>query len=412
MTSKFLPRPLILSLLICLLFQTRTYPVHAAVSTSLLNVRDIVNTLGSGETSEHAVYFTLPYNASPVLTTDYIQIYLPAFTNLTPPIRVDGPHGGTPVFSVSGNYVRITGITVVPGASISIFGITTKNPQLEWLMYATVMITEDADATIIKNMLQVASSRAGPSATVTASIDTPEARIIISGYTAPNTFVTFTEQGAVIGTDVAGDDGHFGIVFSGLQPGNHQISFFGTDSNRLVTSPVIIDVYAPAFQETTVANQILSPTIMINKTVFSHGENIIATGSAVPNGAITLFTEAPLRSYNATASADGTWTYTVDNTSEYVFGDYHIHALVQNDINLTSLTSPSIGFTISSTGSTGSACGDISHGDLNCDGIVDLTDFSIIMYYWGTNNAAADINNDKLVDLTDFSIIMYYWGSA
>ncbi len=68
-------------------------------------------------------------------------------------------------------------------------------------------------------------------------------------------------------------------------------------------------------------------------------------------------------------------------------------------------------FSISGTGTGGTACGDISQGDLNCDNDINLVDFSILMYYWGTDSQAADISLDGLVNLTDFSIMMYYWGT-
>ena len=54
---------------------------------------------------------------------------------------------------------------------------------------------------------------------------------------------------------------------------------------------------------------------------------------------------------------------------------------------------------------------DISEGDLNCDSIINLTDFSILMYYWGTTDDTADINEDDIVNISDFSIMMYYWGT-
>jgi hypothetical protein len=50
--------------------------------------------------------------------------------------------------------------------------------------------------------------------------------------------------------------------------------------------------------------------------------------------------------------------------------------------------------------------------DLNCDGRVNLTDFSILLFYWNQANPAnarADINRSGVVDLTDFSIMLYDW---
>jgi hypothetical protein len=51
--------------------------------------------------------------------------------------------------------------------------------------------------------------------------------------------------------------------------------------------------------------------------------------------------------------------------------------------------------------------------DLNRDGKVNLTDFSILLFWWntdgGTSDPSADINGDKKVNLTDFSILLFNW---
>ena len=50
-----------------------------------------------------------------------------------------------------------------------------------------------------------------------------------------------------------------------------------------------------------------------------------------------------------------------------------------------------------------------AEADLNHDGRVNLTDFSILLFHWGTDNECADQNQNGIVDLVDFSIMMYYW---
>jgi hypothetical protein len=52
-------------------------------------------------------------------------------------------------------------------------------------------------------------------------------------------------------------------------------------------------------------------------------------------------------------------------------------------------------------------CG--SQGDLNCDGFVNLVDFSILLFNWNTASTVADINKDGTVSLPDFSIMLFYW---
>jgi hypothetical protein len=300
---------------------------------------------------------------------------------------------------------------VPAGAQITVNGIGARTPGIDPPWDIWVYVTEDATLTSIKNRGVVNVNLTRGTVTISAVIETPEASLSISGYTSPTTYVTFTKNQAVAGTSVSGLDGYYNKIFTGLTPGTHEYTFFGTDQSQRTTSPVTITVYTPTFQQTSVSNQILSPTIAIDKSVYTNGENIVVSGSTVPNANITIFTQAPLRIYTAVADADGEWQYTITNAAEYVMGDYYIYALAQSDLGLTSLNSLSLGFTIASTFPTGTACGDISKGDLNCDGSVDLTDFSILMYYWGSASAIADINEDTIVELTDFSILMYWWGT-
>jgi hypothetical protein len=47
--------------------------------------------------------------------------------------------------------------------------------------------------------------------------------------------------------------------------------------------------------------------------------------------------------------------------------------------------------------------------DINTDTKVNLVDFSIMLFHWGTGNPLADINFDGRVNLTDFSILLFCW---
>lgn len=49
--------------------------------------------------------------------------------------------------------------------------------------------------------------------------------------------------------------------------------------------------------------------------------------------------------------------------------------------------------------------------DFNCDRNVDLSDLSILLYFYRMKNYIAkyDINKDKEIELGDFSVLAYYW---
>jgi hypothetical protein len=51
-------------------------------------------------------------------------------------------------------------------------------------------------------------------------------------------------------------------------------------------------------------------------------------------------------------------------------------------------------------------------GDLNQDGVVNVSDLSILLSDWGTSNATADINHDGTVNVLDLSILLAHWGQT
>lgn len=398
---------LTLSVVVAYVFSGR---VDAAGGLNELS--DIINNDEVSTLAEHLISFTLPQTSEPIQATDYIQVYLAGYSDVSAPTSLSGSYSGTPTFSVSDRYARITGIGLSPGTQLKIGGITATNPVTVGGFQVIVLVTEDEAGLLIKNISSIVPIKGGSAITVSAMIDTPSASVLFSGYSAPNTFITFTEDGTVHGTDITNDLGFFSKLLSGLTVGDHSFSLYGVDWLNLTTAPHVINIYAPIYTQTNIIDILLSPTLQISDNEILQGEDIVASGSAKPDSNITIFTESPLRTYYATASSSGAWAYTINNTDEYVVGDYTIYALAQDDFGVQSFMSISLGFSVvSASGGSGTACGDITRGDLNCDDSINLTDFSILMYYWGTANATADMNADGAVNLTDFSIQMYWWGT-
>jgi hypothetical protein len=401
-----------LSFLIFTVITAYFFSGRVGAAGGLNELSDIINNDEVSTPAEHLISFQLPVTSEAIVSTDYIHVYLAGYSNVTAPTSLSGSYSGTPVFSVSGNYARVTGIGLSPGVSLTIGGITATNPAGVGGFQVIVSVTEDEDGLLVKNIGNIVAIRGGSAITVSAMIDTPSASVLFSGYSAPNTFITFTEDGSVHGTDITNELGFFSKLLTGLSPGDHSFSLYGVDWINLTTAPHVINVYAPIYTQTNITDILLSPTLQISDNEILQGEDIIASGSAKPDSNITLFTESPLRTYYATATSSGAWSYTIDNTDEYVVGDYTIYAMAQDDFGVQSFVSIALGFSVvSATGGSGTACGDITRGDLNCDDSINLTDFSILMYYWGTANATADMNTDGVVNLTDFSIQMYWWGT-
>jgi hypothetical protein len=62
--------------------------------------------------------------------------------------------------------------------------------------------------------------------------------------------------------------------------------------------------------------------------------------------------------------------------------------------------------------SSASTSANLAYGDLNSDNKVDVTDLSILLSNYTTNNASADINSDGTVNIIDLSILLSHFGTA
>jgi hypothetical protein len=67
--------------------------------------------------------------------------------------------------------------------------------------------------------------------------------------------------------------------------------------------------------------------------------------------------------------------------------------------------------TTSSTVTVQSGSGSPVPGDVNGDGHVNITDLSVLLSNWQTNNANCDLNHNGIVDIFDLSILLSHYGS-
>ncbi|KKQ46505.1 MAG: hypothetical protein US65_C0037G0007 [Candidatus Yanofskybacteria bacterium GW2011_GWC2_37_9] len=90
-------------------------------------------------------------------------------------------------------------------------------------------------------------------------------------------------------------------------------------------------------------------------------------------------------------------------------GNYFTYVKYTDDIRISKLVEFLIGDTnIKSTDVTLNI-----PGDCNADGAINLTDFSVLAFWYKKQNppVCVDINKDNIVDLIDFSILAYYWNA-
>ena len=160
--------------------------------------------------------------------------------------------------------------------------------------------------------------------------------------------------------------------------------------------------------QVSVSGEYLPPTIQIDKRQLKKGDTLTVSGQSAP--AVTVETHVhSADEVVVTTSTDtsGNWKLAF-NTAPLQNNDFHT---VSADFT-TSLAGVVQRSTVSQSLSFYLGAGNVGKGflaDLNHDGKVNLADFSILLYYWGTSTPLADINGDGTVDLADFSILLYNW---
>lgn len=253
-----------------------------------------------------------------------------------------------------------------------------------------------------------APSGGGGSYSPGTSIQPNPTEVIIEGTAYPGSNVNILDDGAAIGIVKADSSGNFYFSSNSVSPGVATFGFWAQDSLGLKSIALTTTVTVTANAATTISGEFLPPTISIDKRQVQKGDTLTISGQSAP--AVTV--EAHIHSGNdivITTSTDrsGNWQMFF-NTNALQNNELHTvnadFVTTANGANARSEVSQSISFFVGA-GSTQKSY----LADLNGDGKVNLADFSILLYYWGTSTPLADLNGDGKVDLQDLSILLYYW---
>lgn len=266
---------------------------------------------------------------------------------------------------------------------------------------------------------------------ITVTINVIDTTLTVTGKTSPLAFVTILDSTTVIGTETADSSGNFEKSFTAQTGGIHSIGVYGRDTDGRLTDTVTTNVSLYEKAE-TVLSVFLPPVIALAVDEANQGDALNLSGQTHPSSTVTLVLDD---TNNLTTLSDtlGRWSYSLSTTS-LSLGTHNIYAKTTDGLgNISSSTTkrtftvtqaptatptPGVGPTSTpapvptATPTTGltptPTCG---IADLNCDGLVDGADLSILLVNWGrpTTTPRADINQDTVVNIVDFSIMMYYW---
>lgn len=265
--------------------------------------------------------------------------------------------------------------------------------------------------------------------TVTATVpekpplDEPDTTVIFSGVAFPSSEVRLEQDGelAALVTTNAASEFETSLI---VDPGSYTFSIQATDPNGVSGRVSSFTLYLSEGSTTTISGIFLSPTITVDKTSVEANttQTITIDGTTYPNSEINLTLESPgvgagagtittrIAVYTIDADSNGNWEQTFV-ANELDVGTYEARAQATHPVTLAvSELSNTISFDV--VEGEPDECAGAVLGDLNCDGFVNLVDFSIFLFFWNSTNPAnprADINTDGIVDVTDFSIMLFYW---
>lgn len=234
----------------------------------------------------------------------------------------------------------------------------------------------------------------------------PPTIIIFRGLAYPGSDVTIRQNGTILATVPADPQARFDVSIN-IAPGIYNFTVFGEDVLGRVGRSSTFNVSLTEGTTTTISGIFLAPTIEINDTQFDIGETVTLLGASAPLSEVSLFVASEEQILPTTAGSDGLWSRSFIASTVGVGSHTARAKAVATDASISEF-SDTLAFQVS----TSDACGGALAADINCDGRVDLVDFSILLFYWQQSNPAnarADINDDTTVNLTDFSIMLFHW---
>ncbi len=237
----------------------------------------------------------------------------------------------------------------------------------------------------------------------------PDTKLTAKGKSYPNADVHVLIDGVVIGIVKADAKADFYFESTDITPGVANFGFWSEDISGLKSTLLTLTLRVVAGATTNISGVYISPSIDVDKKSVKQGDDVRIYGQTVPGSDIKVHINSPQEFIEKIGSKDdGRWELTFNTTPlEEDFHTAKAYFEVAADENVVkSGFSNLVSFHVGKEGIAPTPC---PNGDLNHDKRVNITDFSILLYNWGANNACADQNQNGTVDLIDFSIMMYYW---
>lgn len=247
--------------------------------------------------------------------------------------------------------------------------------------------------------------------TVAKPYQSGDGEVIITGYAFPKSTIVALVDGKVAQSVTSDSNGSFSVTLSAIARGAYTFGVYGVDKDNVKSSTFSTTFTVTGSRATTLSNINVMPSLKVTPDPVDPGSTLTVTGYAIPNATITIENQndkssVSLKTFTATSDNNGFWK-TELSTAGFLKGTYKVRAKAKQEAGVTT------NFSNYTYYGVGEAAAVPRTSDLNRDSKVNLTDFSILLFWWGSDGGAsnppADINRDGKVSLTDFSIMIFNW---
>ncbi|HNW71651.1 MAG TPA: hypothetical protein PKZ36_00445 [Candidatus Paceibacterota bacterium] len=236
--------------------------------------------------------------------------------------------------------------------------------------------------------------------------------INFSGIAYPFSKVYLLQDGKKITSVSTNSGSKFSLSVVNLSTNTYTFSIYADDGYNRKSSFFSFPLRIVSGSTINVSNILLSPTISIDKVKVKRGDNITISGKATPESEVKISVFGNQEYfYKTTPNIKGEYFYVL-NTSSMESQKYQTQS---NEVykNQTSPYNSPLSFFVTNQNinKEEQLCLSIK-ADLNCDGYVNLIDFSIMAFWYERLNVPKQIdqNGDGVISLIDFSVLAFYWN--
>lgn len=236
--------------------------------------------------------------------------------------------------------------------------------------------------------------------------------IKFSGIAHPFSRIYIIKDNNIIANTIADQFANFSTTVSGLKTNIYTFYIYAEDQDGKRSSLFSLPIFITYGTTVNIGNIFLSPTIAVDKYELNKGENLTVYGKSVPQKEVSILINSNEDYiYKTISDAMGNYYYRL-NTASFDVGKYYTKSRSSYHDSYNPY-SPSVSFFVKMKDKVKNTdgCFSIRKGDLNCDGRVNLVDFSIMAFWYKKINypMKVDLNNDNEIGLADFSIMMFNW---